>query len=638
MTDPPALPGRSRRRPLAALCVAVLALLTFAAATTPAVAARRAGTSLTVQFTNSSNRDLRFNSSNYNGCAIQEPQVIAAGGTVSWTLQACGDPRGNVGTFSFALVRDSGLVQVGWDAPVVGANTYTESAPAGYVISHSGGDGVNATVRFTFDCNSKTCDGIADSWKQNGVYIDPTTGNAFSAPGPGRQFVDLPGMGADVNRADLFVQVDWMADATHSHALAPQAIRQVVDAFANAPYQRSAQTTRGINLHVDAGPDSILNVATGTTWGTLSRAAKVTEATNLGTAVGNNYQWDDFNKLKMRTGGFVASGRSPIFHYAVSAHNLQPGSTSSGIAPTPGSDLIVSLGSFADKVGTVAEQAGTFMHELGHNLGLEHGGNSNVNNKPQYFSVMNYLYQFGLISGTTSGIVDFSRQNTSLDENGLQETQYPSSSGTYDVRHFCPNKTGGGGSFVTVPAKDAQVDWNCDGKISQIPVAFDVNDDGAKTVLGGHDDWGNILLRVGSIARTGSANGVPAPTPEDELTPELAAMDEPLDTTPPVTTARTDPRADRHGVYHSDVHVTLDATDDVSGVALTEYDLDGAGWMPYTDPVTVSGDGKHRLLYRSVDHAQNQEQDRRLFLRIDCDPAHPEHPDATPEVEAFTNP
>ena len=53
-------------------------------------------------------------------------------------------------------------------------------------------------------------------------------------------------------------------------------------------------------------------------------------------------------------------------------------------------------------VGTDDEQAGTFMHELGHNLNLAHGGastlavgssNYNMNCKPNYLSVMNYARQ-----------------------------------------------------------------------------------------------------------------------------------------------------------------------------------------------------------------------------------------------------
>ena len=33
------------------------------------------------------------------------------------------------------------------------------------------------------------------------------------------------------------------------------------------------------------------------------------------------------------------------------------------------------------------------MHELGHNLGLRHGGDDNVHRKPNYLSVMNYSFQ-----------------------------------------------------------------------------------------------------------------------------------------------------------------------------------------------------------------------------------------------------
>ena len=34
-----------------------------------------------------------------------------------------------------------------------------------------------------------------------------------------------------------FSQIDWMADATHSHALSSAAIKKVVDAFAASPYE-----------------------------------------------------------------------------------------------------------------------------------------------------------------------------------------------------------------------------------------------------------------------------------------------------------------------------------------------------------------------------------------------------------------
>lgn len=594
-----------------------LVLVTLAAAATPAAAALRSGSLLTVRFTNNSDRDLTLGPFSYNGCPTTLPDSITAGATVSWTFNACNDSRGNVGTGAFNIYRESGRVNIGWDAPLLGSAGYTESAPSGYVISRSGGQGFDPTVDFTFDCNSKTCDGIPDSWKQNGIYINPADGSAHTQPGTGRKFIDLPAMGAGVDKPDVFVQVDWMADKEHSHALSPDAIKRVVDAFANSPYHRHSPST-GINLHVDAGPDSILDFADNKKWGDLSTARKLPETKNLGTSVNGRYQWDAFNKIKTETGGFKGTGRVPIFHYAISAHNLESGSVSSGIAPTPGSDLIVSLGSFDKQVGTVSEQAGTFMHELGHNLNLEHGGNSNVNHKPQYFSVMNYAYQMGLTSGTTTGSMDLSRQNTALDESSLDERSYPTSSGNYDLKHYCANP-GGGGAYVTVPSSDKQVDWNCDGEISRLPVSYDVNGDGERTRLTGWDDWSNLLLRVGSIGGTSASGAMPAPTVENEMTPADEAMNEPLDTTPPVTKATTTPPPDRHGVHHSNVTVTLTATDDLSGVARTEYNLDGTSWKHYTSRIKVRGDGKHRLLFRSIDHAQNHERAKSLSIRIKRD-------------------
>ena len=66
-------------------------------------------------------------------------------------------------------------------------------------------------------------------------------------------------MGADVNRADLFVQVDWLSDATHNHKPTAAALQLMVEAFDRAPFVAKSGA-RGINLHIDAGPDSIMKL------------------------------------------------------------------------------------------------------------------------------------------------------------------------------------------------------------------------------------------------------------------------------------------------------------------------------------------------------------------------------------------
>ena len=72
---------------------------------------------------------------------------------------------------------------------------------------------------------------------------------------------------------------------------------------------------------------------------------------------------------------------------------------------------MITLGAFAGtnvggvihQRGTTDEQAGTFMHELGHTLGLRHGGGDGENCKPNYLSIMSYSRQFAGARSRTGG-------------------------------------------------------------------------------------------------------------------------------------------------------------------------------------------------------------------------------------------
>jgi cytochrome c len=88
-----------------------------------------------------------------------------------------------------------------------------------------------------------------------------------------------------------------------------------------------------------------------------------------------------------------------------------------------------------------------------------------------------------------------------------------------------------------------------------------------------------------------------------------------LETTPPLTVATFAGPADWHP---GQVPVELSATDAGSGVARTEWKLDGGAWTQYTGPVVVSGDGRHTLLYRSVDKDGNVEPDKAATILIDA--------------------
>jgi Tol biopolymer transport system component len=271
-------------------------------------------------------------------------------------------------------------------------------------------------------------DGLLDNWERYGLDAD----------GDGAIDVDLPAMGARVDHKDLFVEVDWMQAADHSHEPLQATWDPLWRAFDQAPVA-NPDGVQGIKLHVDTGTlysaagtsdcdgdgvpapgdthcdgDGIIDIgdlgALGA--GTPGGGNLVTERQFLDFT--NTGDVDDFYATKSAN---FDSRRALVFHYAVFAHSLSAARpTTTGRGEVWGNDLLVTLGGTADVTdqtlspitglivsGTVRMQAGTFMHELGHNLSLQHAtsylanGVSQVsNNQPNYLSVMNYDHQYGL--------------------------------------------------------------------------------------------------------------------------------------------------------------------------------------------------------------------------------------------------
>src|SRR5215813_7445471 len=172
---------------------------------------------------------------------------------------------------------------------------------------------------------------------------------------------------------------------------------------------------------------------------------------------------------------------------------------STGIAWIPGDDFFISLGQYRDLFSRLPRErmlrfvAGTFMHELGHNLGLGHGGATGVNYKPNYLSVMNYAFQFSGIPyaaapGSTIPIgfrIDYSNQALpALDEQHLDEN-LGIQAGTADITVFTSEFGDGVG-----PATGA-IDWNLNGESTEHDIRANVNQsyDFDYTQLTGFDDW-----------------------------------------------------------------------------------------------------------------------------------------------------
>ncbi len=276
----------------------------------------------------------------------------------------------------------------------------------------------------------------------------------------GKLEIDYPGMGANPLKKDLFVEMDYMPGLLASE----EELDRITEIFANMPI-RNPNGTTGINIHLDAGS---------------ARSAKY----NLGGGNEVPYQqldstmekWHEIRRANMDP------DRGSSFHYMIwgDAHD-EYGSSGLGYIGAPG--FVVTVGPrFWGKSATSDVRVATFVHELGHNLGLRHGGTEDVNYKPNYLSVMNYMYQIYGVR-RASGELKFSystRAYKTLDENKLDERA-----------GFGRNAYGW--LYFRKPAWEA-IDFNGNGKIDDEPVSVDLNRDGEKTILTAPNDMKNIKL------------------------------------------------------------------------------------------------------------------------------------------------
>ena|GEM_PF-3643053 len=110
------------------------------------------------------------------------------------------------------------------------------------------------------------------------------------------------------------------------------------------------------------------------------------------------------------------------------------------------------------------------------------------------------------------------------------------------------------------------------------------------------------------------------------------------DTTPPVTTLTLQPAPNEHAWFTAPVTVTLTAVDDRSGVAATEYDLDGTGWVAYAGAFPVAAEGVHTLQFRSTDTVGNTEAAQAAEIRLDMTAPNVAITGATPDQVSLLAP
>jgi uncharacterized repeat protein (TIGR01451 family) len=294
-----------------------------------------------------------------------------------------------------------------------------------------------ACVGGVIDNTDSDGDGLFDCWETQGIDYD------------GDGVVDFQLPGANPQHRDLYVEVDYFdctvaggdcpAGDTHSHKPTAATINTVVQAFANAPgvVLTNPDGTAGINLHVEV--DEALPHQSNCAFDQTCYAP--IKITNFGTPA-------------ERANAKTRLAKRLVYRYSLWAHNQSANNSTSGISNQPSGDTLISLGLWTGQTGTTLQQAGTFMHEFGHDMGLGHGGGDGLNFKPNYMSVMNYRFQTtGRVPGN---IIDYSRSvlQPLLVETSLSEPA-GIGDGTFNTFWTCPNGTTG------TAVGNLPINWDC---------------------------------------------------------------------------------------------------------------------------------------------------------------------------------
>ena len=387
--------------------------------------------------------------------ASNEIELTAIGATSQLTVESVTDANGEE-------IDDPEVTWTSSDsevATVSSSGLVTAVADGEANVTASSGSASDITV-VTVSCNSDSDgDRLVDCVETGtGVFVDEndtgtdpsladTDGDAIS---DGDEVLgtlaglDLPAMGVSPVTPTILIEYDWFDDNGHSHRPTAAQLALVTASFEE----------QGIEVFHDYGQDED---------GPFDGGNLI--ADDDGDITGFGADWAAYKAANFD------SIRSGYFHYAFHPHSYNNGN-SSGRAEINGDDLINSTLNF---YGNDLQVAGTIMHELGHNLGLRHGGDENRNYKPNYNSIMSYKYQFGGVDDDCDAepdeVVNYSEgERPDLDENSLNESH-----------------------GVCGEDEDVGIDWNEDGDTDDTEVKADINDsDGKFEVLHDYDDWANI--------------------------------------------------------------------------------------------------------------------------------------------------
>ena len=327
-------------------------------------------------------------------------------------------------------------------------------------------------------------DGIMDCWETEGDGIDVNADGIID--------YDLWTKGARPDHKDIFVEVDWM----NGFRPMDSSITMVMNAFKNVPnrYVHNPDSLPGIHLVAEVAEDSLpFYIWQPNPWPEFFLDKEF--------YFGTNEEWASPNRKN------ILEAKRLVYRYCVFGHSFNADG-SSGLAEyqsgVGGNDFIVSLGKFTIVGGNRFQQAGTFMHELGHTLGLGHGGVDDIHYKPNYYSVMNYAWQFPKNDGLLYNLswkLDYSPATLpTLIEDSLNEAagmgplliDYPSPV-------LFPYSGPVGNVRIGILYPNAAVDWDGNGDSSGLAsTPVDINNlrnppgPSPHSTLKGHADWQNL--------------------------------------------------------------------------------------------------------------------------------------------------
>lgn len=304
---------------------------------------------------------------------------------------------------------------------------------------------------------------------------------------------------------------------------------RVIKAFLDAPVNNPDNST-GIRLHIKLDEQNIARQSWGyDPWSKFYRF----KTAHFGSVAERNSN----NKKN------ILAAKKKVYRYAVFADYFYAVSNNkitdnvSGAAEKNGSSFWISLGRWSIPGGTTEQQIGTFMHELGHSLGLEHGGGDKIKYKPNYRSVMNYTWQIPQTSESLGGVttplakkvvdswkLDYSdRVLEFLDEANLNERVGIGGNPDYVVPVGLVANSDKKPRLIA--SESGAVDFNGNGIIDTLPVKADINwlaagkqpsdRDFQPDSLEGYNDWAN--LRFGFRDNTDYVDGVVETNESEEL-------------------------------------------------------------------------------------------------------------------------